>query len=172
MAFKVTPTYSTKLKARLKWQAVIKDAQKHLSLNFCQSELSPGKLQVLATLIDKTFLNGSFAKACKPKYAVQERLSGNVTNLSETAVLNAVAGFEPDSNTLIFFKKGWQRKPSLRRPVQADGVYCLSKLEWLVHALGHEMVHCIVHNACPKAREYDAYKTDNGHGPIFMRLNK
>lgn len=35
-------------------------------------------------------------------------LAGNVTNLSETAVLNAVAGFEPDSNTLIFFKKGWQ----------------------------------------------------------------
>jgi hypothetical protein len=26
------------------------------------------------------------------------------------AVLNAVAGFEPDSNTLIFFKKGWQVK--------------------------------------------------------------
>jgi hypothetical protein len=65
-----------------------------------------------------------------------------------------------------------QRKPSLKRPVQADGVYCLSKLEWLVHAMGHEMVHCIVQNACPKAREYDAYKADNGHGPIFMRLNK
>jgi hypothetical protein len=65
-----------------------------------------------------------------------------------------------------------QRKPSLQRPVQADGVYCLSKLEWLVHAMGHEMVHCIVHNACPVARECDAYKADNGHGPIFMRLNK
>jgi hypothetical protein len=65
-----------------------------------------------------------------------------------------------------------QRKPSLKRPVQADGVYCLSKLEWLVHAMGHEMVHCIVHNACPTAREYEAYKVDNGHGPIFMRLNK
>jgi hypothetical protein len=35
-------------------------------------------------------------------------LAGNVPGLSETAVLNAVAGFEPDSNTLIFFKKGWQ----------------------------------------------------------------
>jgi hypothetical protein len=76
MAFKVTPTYCSKLKARLKWQAVIKHAQQHLSLNFCHSELSPGKLQMLATLIDNTFLNGSFAKSCKPKYAVQERLSG------------------------------------------------------------------------------------------------
>jgi hypothetical protein len=34
--------------------------------------------------------------------------AGNVPGLSEIAVLNAVAGFEPDSNTLIFFKKGWQ----------------------------------------------------------------
>lgn len=92
--------------------------------------------------------------------------------MSETAVLNAVAGFEPDSNSLIFFKKGWRRQPSLRSPVQADGVYCLSKLEWLCHAMGHEMVHCIVHNACPVSREYDAYKMDNGHGPIFMRLNR
>jgi hypothetical protein len=35
-------------------------------------------------------------------------LAGDVPGLSETAVLNAVAGFEPDSNTLIFFKKGWK----------------------------------------------------------------
>jgi hypothetical protein len=92
MAFKVTPTYSSKLKARLKWQAVIKHAQQHLSLDFPHSELSPQKLQALAKLIDKTFLNGSFAKACTPKYAVQERLSGECAVHAVCCASAAVAG--------------------------------------------------------------------------------
>jgi hypothetical protein len=91
MAFKVTPTYSSKLQARLKWQAVIEHAQQHLSLNFSHADLSPGKLQVLATLIDNTFLNGSFAKACKPKYAVQERLNGGCAVHGVCCDLAAVA---------------------------------------------------------------------------------
>jgi hypothetical protein len=91
MAFKVTPTYSSKLKARLKWQAVIKHAQQHLSLDFSHSQLSPQKLQALATLIDKTFLNGSFAKTCKPKYVVQERLSGECAVHAVCCAMAAVA---------------------------------------------------------------------------------
>lgn len=56
--------------------------------------------------------------------------------------------------------------------VQSDGVYCFSRLEWLCHTLGHEMIHCIVHNACPQSRDMLAYAYDNGHGPVFRRLNR
>eukprot|EP00878_Enallax_costatus_P038292 GHUV01043485.1.p1 GENE.GHUV01043485.1~~GHUV01043485.1.p1 ORF type:complete len:220 (+),score=34.49 GHUV01043485.1:67-726(+) len=173
MAFKLTPSYSSKLQARVKWLQVIETAkQDGWQPNFDPADLTASNIQRLAERIDKAFLHGSFKQVCRPRYLVKEELTGEVQGLSETAACNAVAGFEQDSNTLIVFRKGWQREPSFEKPVQSDGVYCFSRLEWLCHTLGHEMIHCIVHNACPQSRDYLAYAHDNGHGPIFRRLNR
>lgn len=56
--------------------------------------------------------------------------------------------------------------------MQADGVYCTNKLSWLAHTMGHEMVHCIVHHACPETRSMQSYMQNHGHGPVFLQLNK
>lgn len=56
--------------------------------------------------------------------------------------------------------------------MQADGVYCTNKLSWLAHTMGHEMVHCIVHHACPETRSMQSYIQNHGHGPVFLQLNK
>eukprot|EP00775_Hariotina_reticulata_P007722 gene7722-7921_t len=114
----------------------------------------------------------AYRSACGPSVQVREQLTpSGAPGLQAVEVCNAVAGFEPETNTIAVFRSGWRHQPSLQCPVQADGVYCLSKLEWLAHTLAHEMVHCIVHNCCPESRQYAAYTHDNGHGPIFLRLN-
>lgn len=88
------------------------------------------------------------------------------------ACRQATAGFEPSTNTVFFYRPSWHKQPSLSCPVQADGVYCTNRLQWLAHTLGHEMVHAIVHHACPEARSMQAYTASHGHGPIFLALNK
>jgi hypothetical protein len=168
---------SSRLQARLKWQQVVRSAQQSQggswNTNFSPTDLTPEKLGRLINVIDTTFLNGTFKAACGPSVAVREGLTASgAPGLHPVEVCNAVAGFEPETNTIAVFRSGWRRQPSLQCPVQADGVYCLSKLEWLAHTLAHEMVHCIVHNCCPESRQYAAYTHDNGHGPIFVRLNR
>lgn len=136
--------------------------------------MTSSRLQKLADVIDAAFLNGSFAEVCGPSYAVQDsRLTLEEAGACDRkACRHAAAGFEPATNSVIFYRPTWRQSPSLHRPLQADGVYCTDKLSWLAHTLGHEMVHCIVHHACPEARKHPAYQDDNGHGPIFLQLNK
>lgn len=148
MAFKLTPSYSSQLQARVKW---LQARQKHRSAlkiapntscitlnmaapatcaaqviesakkdgwqaNFDPADLAASDVQRLAERIDKAFLHGSFVEVCRPRYLVKEELTGNVQGLSGTEVCNAVAGFEQDSNTLIVYRQGWQRQPSIEKP--------------------------------------------------------
>jgi len=138
------------------------------------TDMTSSRLQKLADVIDEAFLNGSFAEVCGPSYVVQDsRLTPEEAGACDRkACRHAAAGFEPATNSVIFYRPTWRQSPSLHRPLQADGVYCTDKLSWLAHTLGHEMVHAIVHHACPEARKHPAYQDDNGHGPIFLQLNK
>lgn len=127
--------------------------------------MTPRRLRQLADRIDDIFLDGSFAQVCSPCYAVQEaRLTpSEAGDCDAKAVCHATAGFEPSSNTIMFYRPAWQHQPSLRMPVQADGVYCSNKLEWLAHTMAHEQVHCIVHHACPQTSRMQAYVANHGH---------
>lgn len=132
------------------------------------------RLQQLANVIDATFLSGSFAEVCGPSYVVQDqRLTAEQAgNCDLRSVRHSTAGFEPATNSVIFYRPCWRKGPSMRSPLQADGVYCTNKLSWLAHTMGHEMVHCIVHHACPETRGKQAYVRNHGHGPVFLQLNK
>jgi hypothetical protein len=136
--------------------------------------MTPRRLQQLANVIDATFLSGSFAEVCGPSYVVQDkRLTPDEAGDCDTRMCrHATAGFEPATNTVFFYRPSWRRGPSMRVPLQADGVYCTNKLSWLAHTVGHEMVHCIVHHACPETRGKQAYVRNHGHGPVFLQLNK
>jgi hypothetical protein len=137
------------------------------------TDMNPRRLQQLANVIDSAFLNGSFAEVCGPSYAVQNsRLAPEDGEGYERACRHATAGFEPLTNSVIFYRPCWRKAPSLRCPLQADGVYCTNKLSWLAHTMGHEMVHCIVHHACPETRNMPSYVQNHGHGPVFVQLNK
>lgn len=111
-----------KLSLICKWQLtcalqVLQSAKKDgWQPNFDPADLTAARIQRLTERIDRAFLNGSFSKVCHPRYIVREELTGQVTGLSKTAVCAAVAGFEKDSNTLVVFRKGWQRMPSFAEP--------------------------------------------------------
>jgi hypothetical protein len=69
--------------------------------------MSPARLARLAQLIDTAFLDGSFAAVCgPPAYEVRDQPpdAASTPGLSARAACRAVAGFEPDSNTIIFFR--------------------------------------------------------------------
>lgn len=147
----------------------------HIPAHVCiSSDMTPRRLRQLADIIDAKFLNGSLSKVCSPTYAVQDsRLTPEeVGYYDKRSCSQATAGFEPATNTISFYKPSWHKQPSLSCPVQADGVYCTNRLQWLAHTLAHEQVHCIVHHACPQARASKAYTASHGHGPIFVSLNR
>lgn len=65
---------------------------------------------------------------------------------------------------------GW---PSLVHPVRADGVVCTSRLEWLSHTIGHEMLHAALCTLCGRgALGLPGVAEHSGHGPAFQALNR
>jgi hypothetical protein len=172
MKFKLTPTYEKQLEKRVKWKKLLDNAQRSWPRDFPGDFLCSGKLESLADLIDKTFLDGNFSRQCKVTYAVEDHLKlekgGPTTNCSSVC-----AGYDPKANKIIFYRKAWEkRSPSHKNPIQTDGMFCFSKLEWAAHALAHEMVHGMVHNLCPETSTKPSYTMDNCHGIVFRRLSK
>lgn len=102
------------------------------------------------------------------------RASTQVPGLSRSESCAAVAGYEPASNAIVFYRAAWRAAPppSLAAPLQADGTVVTSRLAWLAHTLGHEMLHCLVASACPAAAASASVAADAGHGVVFARLNR
>ncbi|KAF8056842.1 speA [Scenedesmus sp. PABB004] len=180
MAWRKTPSHAAGLAARVRWRRALAAAATPAGggwrPDFTAADLTPRRLSALAGAIDSAFFDGTFAAACgRPGYAVRGALpSAAAPGLSAAACSNAVAGYEPASNTIVVFSRSPLLDgpaPSLAAPTQADGYYVRSRLEWLAHALGHEMVHCIVESLCPASRDSPELY-GSGHGPVFARLNR
>lgn len=92
--------------------------------NFDPSDMTAARIERLAATIDSTFLHGSFTKACHPRYLVKDELSNQTQGLTASDICGAVAGFEQDSNTLIVFRKGWSKQPSLEKPGVSSAAAC------------------------------------------------
>ena len=62
--------------------------------------------------------------------------------------------------------------PGLARPVRSDGVLCSTRLDWMAHTLGHEMLHVALWTLCARGEQWrPGVWADEGHGPTFQRLN-
>ena len=62
--------------------------------------------------------------------------------------------------------------PSIARPVRSDGVLCSTRLDWMAHTLGHEMLHVALWTLCARGEQWrPGVWADEGHGPTFQRLN-
>lgn len=150
-----------------------------LPTEFTADQLTPAAAERLLALIDGAFLDGRFGAVCgPPRVHVRSALLPEVApGLSARQCAEAVAGFEPHSGAIVLYTSGWD---TLRggpgqlagTPVQCDGVYCFTRLEWLCHALAHEMVHALVMAACPTAAATPLYLENNGHGLVFQRVNR
>jgi len=54
------------------------------------------------------------------------------------------AGFVPATNQIVVFRDAWVHRPALGAAVTTDGCRCSSRLEWLAHAVAHELTHVLV----------------------------
>lgn len=67
----------------------------------------------------------------------------------------------------------WVQPVSPATPASCEGCVCTSRLQLLLHSLGHELVHALVDVALPPwLQDSPAYLARAGHGPIFKLLNK
>jgi hypothetical protein len=158
---------------RLKWHRVFQRS-KHLNSSLPDKHLTSANLQQLADTIDDVFFEGAFQRCCRASPKGQARFEVQ-DDLAATPLYHScqvAAAYDPNTNTIVFNRPAWQRSPSLAAPVQVDGVYCFSKLEWIAHSVAHEMVHAMVHCLCPTTAQLPAYSQQAGHGPVFRRLNR
>ncbi|KAI8472876.1 MAG: hypothetical protein J3K34DRAFT_467018 [Monoraphidium minutum] len=173
MAFRVAPPYSSQLRARVRWRRVLRRAAAREGGGWPADfdpahDLTAARVTQLAALIDEELLEGRLqALAGRPgaplTYGVQAAHSDSEA---------VSAGYSPAENRVIVYRAPWAREVSAACPVQVDGVYTLSRLEWLAHTLGHEMVHAIVETSCPAAAAEPSMRAAQGHGPLFQRLNR
>lgn len=57
--------------------------------------------------------------------------------------------------------------------MQVDGVYTVTRLAWLAHACGHELVHAVVAGSCSEQQQAAPLaRASGGHGAAFRRLNR
>ncbi|GIL44208.1 hypothetical protein Vafri_1739 [Volvox africanus] len=83
------------------------------------------------------------------------------------------ATYQHSRGRVTFWRQVWSSyAPSVGRPMRLDGVVCTSRLSWLAHTLGHEMLHALLFNMCEDfAREAPRNMSLEGHGHNFLMLN-
>ncbi|GBF95584.1 hypothetical protein Rsub_08565 [Raphidocelis subcapitata] len=182
IAFRVAPPYSACLRARTAWARVLRRArhEARLARDFDPAALTDEAVSRLAALVDAELLGGQLRRlAARPdarplRYAVEDG-PPSAGGLS----VDTTASYDWDAHCITVHRAAWGRAaPGLVRPMQIDGVHALSRLEWLAHTLGHEMVHAVVENACRSEERLEgatrgaAAAAAGGHGPLFQRLNR
>ena len=74
---------------------------------------------------------------------------------------------------VVVWRQSWDHSPSVRHPVRVDGVVCTTKLQWLAHTLGHEMLHALLDGMCNAfACGAPCNRHNNGHGAAFVAANE
>jgi hypothetical protein len=77
-----------------------------------------------------------------------------------------------DDGGLALNRPRWDKAIGPSAPVNCEGVVCTSRLQVLMHTLGHELVHAVVLRAFPDIDAASpAYLPDDRHGPVFALLN-
>ncbi|GLI70145.1 hypothetical protein VaNZ11_014955 [Volvox africanus] len=92
---------------------------------------------------------------------------------AETRAAAPSATYQHSRGRVTFWRQVWSSySPSVGRPMRLDGVVCTSRLSWLAHTLGHEMLHVLLFNMCEEfAREAPRNMSLEGHGHNFLMLN-
>ncbi|KXZ45134.1 hypothetical protein GPECTOR_58g583 [Gonium pectorale] len=88
-------------------------------------------------------------------------------------IMGPSATYLHEEGRVVFWRQVWDAlSPTVGRPVRLDGVVCTSKLSWLAHTLGHEMLHAMIFGMCgPYARDAPRNMSLEGHGYNFLVLN-
>ncbi|GFR46554.1 hypothetical protein Agub_g8119 [Astrephomene gubernaculifera] len=155
------------------WADVLITAQTHAGgnwpLDFQPSDITSEQLQSLCLAVERFFLGGLLSaqirKCCRPLLKVEMGVDPRDPH-------SWLSGLHED-NTIYVNANRLRESISDVNPMDFEGTLCVSKLEALAHALGHELVHAVVLNFFPEMDATSpAYIPDDKHGPIFMLLNK
>ncbi|GIL87297.1 hypothetical protein Vretimale_1749 [Volvox reticuliferus] len=92
---------------------------------------------------------------------------------ADTGAAAPSATYQHSRGRVTFWRQVWSSySPSVGRPMRLDGVVCTSRLSWLAHTLGHEMLHAMLFNMCEDfARQAPRNMSLEGHGHNFLMLN-
>lgn len=81
--------------------------------------------------------------------------------------------FFSDDNVIHYNTSKWSKCIDPGNPIECEGIVCTSRLEVLVHTIGHELVHALLFHLFPKIDKASAaYHANQRHGPVFQLLNK
>lgn len=173
------PTYGQLLHTRTLWIKARKMAMEELGggwvLNFKSSDLSAEKVRRLAHLLDQVFTEGAIHHSSidYPDLTLNYRVVDDsyAFGLGSAKQLRACASFEHATQSIVLHRSVWEHHvPSRQTPTQCCGVFCYSRLEWLMQVLAHELTHAIVHLYYPDVAHTWAYARNGGHGPLFIAL--
>ncbi|GLC44298.1 hypothetical protein PLESTB_000762700 [Pleodorina starrii] len=98
---------------------------------------------------------------------------GGAAAASAAIVVAPSATYQHSRTSITFWRQVWASySPSVGSPMRLDGVPCNSRLSWLAHTLGHEMLHALLFNMCGAyARDAPKNLSMEGHGYNFLMLN-
>ncbi|GFR40337.1 hypothetical protein Agub_g879 [Astrephomene gubernaculifera] len=92
--------------------------------------------------------------------------------VSRAATDGITATYSPNRGLVTFYRRAWSHSPTLGQPIRLDGIPCTTKLSWLAHTLGHEMLHVLLRTMCGGfSRDAPQNMALEGHGYNFLMLN-
>lgn len=121
------------------------------------------RLEKLARLIDEVFCSSSLLDYIVGRTSVFAfEAAETIQNADMASMVTCSSRQGNVHNVKIVFNRSVYRR--MGRNVQTGGLVVLSRLQWTLHTLAHELVHAMLYAACPGIRQ--------DHGPVFTKYNE